>query len=37
MQLLQNKKHQQFLLVHPLAGSKDEDDNRTRNKNTDGT
>ena len=37
MQLLQNKRHQQSSLAHPLAGSKDENDNGTRNENTDGT
>ncbi len=37
MQELQNKKRQQSLLAHPLAGNIDEDDNRTRNENTDGT
>ena len=37
MQLLQNRKHQQSSLAHPLAGNTDEDDNGTRNENTDGT
>ena len=37
MQELQNKKHQQSLLVHPLAGNTDEAYDGTRTQNTDGT
>jgi len=37
MQLLQNRRHHQFLPEHHLAGSVDEADNGTRTQDTDGT